>query len=88
VRKPLDAEAESGWWIEGKNQLRSGWLARRRELTHLGVCSSDCDVLEFGLLGVTLARSMRLVDGKARQMDTRLLMTGRWRFGKVIAMPW
>jgi hypothetical protein len=44
--------AESGWWIgEGKNQLRSVWLARRGELTHLEVSSSDCDVLEFGLSG-------------------------------------
>ena len=44
--------AESVWWIgEGKNQLRSVWLARRGELTHLEVCSSDCDVLEFGLCG-------------------------------------
>lgn len=40
------------WWFgEGKNQLRSVWLARRGELTHLEVCSSDCDVLEFGLSG-------------------------------------
>jgi len=37
VRKPLDAEAESGWRMEGKNQLRSVWLARRGEFTHLEV---------------------------------------------------
>jgi hypothetical protein len=50
VRKPLDAEpSPGGGFGEGKNQLRSVWLARRGELTHLEVCSSDCDVLEFGL---------------------------------------
>jgi hypothetical protein len=27
VRKPLDAEAEFGWRMEGKNQLRFGLLA-------------------------------------------------------------
>ena len=44
--------AESVWWFGGgKNQLRSVWLARRGGPTHLEECSSDCDVLEFGLSG-------------------------------------
>ena len=73
MRKPLDAEPSPGGGFEGKNQLmRQFWLARRGELTHLEVCCSDCDVLEFGLSGCNSGR-INAVLWTGRQ--------GRWEHG-------